>query len=161
MPIAQTKSTQVDRPTVITPSTASAEPGGLASDAQISRLIGQVYECAPAAEQSLLLEHLLNPLGALARVTVVRGVFAECLFRSGWRESQVHLRDAPNVHMGDIIDLVDYVQKVSVESVNALGEMIKKWPVIGSSVTSGLLMTELMQREKLTRIRRKRDDWEP
>lgn len=149
MPLAQTKSTQVDLQTVIEPKTASAEPDGLASEAQISRLVGQVYECAPAAEQARLLEHLLSPLGALARVTVAHGVFAESLFRSGWRKSQVQLEDAPNVHTGDIIDLVDYVQKVRIESIYALTEMMKAWPVMASSVTSGLLMTELMQRTRL------------
>lgn len=146
---AQTRSTQVDFPTEFNPTTGSAEPIRLPSDAQISRLVGQVYECAPAAEQARLLEHLLSPLGALARVTVAHGVFAECLFRSGWRKSQVQLEDAPNVHIGDIIDLVDYVQKVRVESIYALAEMMKAWPVMASSVTSGLLMTELMQRTRL------------
>lgn len=149
MQLSQTKSTKVDLLTVIKPKTASSEPDGLASDAQISRLVGQVYECAPAAEQARMLEHLLSPLGALARVTVAHGVFAESLFRSGWRKSQVQLEDAPNVHIGDIIDLVDYIQKVRVESIYALAEMMKVWPVMASSVTSGLLMTELMRRTRL------------
>lgn len=160
MLLEQTKSTQADVLTAVNLARASAEPSGRPSDARISQLVGQLYECAPAAEQARLLEHLLNPLGALARVTVAQGAFAECLFRTGWRESQVHLRDPPNLRIGDIIELVDYVQEVSVQSVDALVELVKAWPVIASSVTSDLLIAELMQRVKLNRPGRHRDDWD-
>ena len=151
MLLAQIKSTWIDGSAVIEPTTASLERSDRTLDAQISRLVGEVYECAPEAEQGRLLEHLLNPLGAVARVTVAHGVFAECLFRSGWRESQIRLVDAPIVRIEDIINLVDYVQKVSVESVDALADMMKTWPVIACSVSLGLLMTELIQRAKLNR----------
>lgn len=160
MQTVQTGSAQADWLPVAAPIIVSAEPGGSASDTQISHLVGQLYECAPTAEQVPLLEYLLSPLGALARVTVAHGVFAESVFRSGWRDLQVRLADVPKVSIDHVIDLVDYVQQVSVESVDALAEKIKAWPVIASSVTSGLLVTELMQRAKLHRLVRDRDDWE-
>jgi hypothetical protein len=160
MQIAQTEPTQDDWLPVTAPTITSTEPGRLASDTQISRLVGQVYECAPAAEQKHLLEHLLNPLGALARVSVANGVFARSLFHVGWRDFQVPLNDAPNVHIDHVIDLVDYVQKVRVESIFAMTEMAKAWPVIASSVAWGQLVTGLLQRAKLHRIERDRDDRE-
>ena len=35
------------------------------SEISIAQLVGQVYESAPPAERSRLLEHLLRPLGVL------------------------------------------------------------------------------------------------
>lgn len=161
MPATQTRSPQANLLPVDIPATwGSAEPDDLVSDSEISRLVGEVYECAPAAEQGSLLGHLLHPLGALARVRVAKGVFAGSLFHIGWRDFQVRLNDAPNVHIEHVIDLVDYVQKVRVESIYALAEMATAWPVIASSVAWGQLVTELMQHAKLHHIERDGDGWE-
>lgn len=160
MQTLHTKSTQADwqplRSTVRAPIDAMALP----SDNEISRQVAQVFECAPAAEKSRLLEHLLTPLGALARVTVAHGAFAGYLFQSGWRDLQVRFEDTPNVGIDHVIDLVDYVQKVSVESVDALAEMIKAWPVVACSDTAGQLVTDLMQRARYQRTVRGPDDWD-
>lgn len=154
------KSTQVGGLPVAASAWAPIELNDLPSNGQISQLIAQIYACAPAAEKRRLLEHLLTPLGALARVTVARGAFAGCLFQSGWRDLQVRLDDAPNVGIDHIIDLVDYVQKVSVESVDALAEMIMAWPLFACSGTAGQLVTDLTQRASQHRAARNRDDWD-
>lgn len=137
---------------------ALTDPKNLPSNNEISKLVAQIYECAPAAEKSRLLEHLLTLLGALARVTVAHGAFAAYLFQSGWRDLQVRFDAAPNVGTNYVIDLVDYVQQVSVELVDALAEMITAWPVVASSDTAGQLVTDLMQRASYQRIARRSDD---
>jgi len=152
-----TQSPQASLLPVDTPMTASAEPVDLVSDSQISKLVGQVYEFAPVDEQGSLLGHLLYPLGALARVSVSKGVFTGSLFHIGWHNSQVQRNDAPNVHIDHVIELVDYVQKVRVESVFAMAEMAKAWPVIASSVAWGELVTGLKHREKFHHIERDGD----
>lgn len=160
MQTMHTKPMQVDGLPVGDFAQAPTESNDSSLNGQISRLVAQVYACAPAAEKRRMLEHLLTPLGALARVTVAHGAFAVCLFQSGWRDLQVRFDDAPDVRIEHIIDLVDYVQKVSVESVDTLAEMVNAWPMCVSSDNAGCLVTELTQRTKHQRVARPSADWD-
>jgi len=160
MQTVHTTSTQVGWLSVGASAWAPTDSNDWPSNSEISRLVAQVYECVSAAEKRWLLEHLLTPLGALARVTVAHGAFAGCLLQSGWRDLQVRLDDAPNVGIDHVIDLVDYVQTVSVESVDALAEMIQAWPGVASSDTAGRLVTQLTQRASYQRTVRNRDGWD-
>src|SRR4051812_18284202 len=58
-------------PTPPTPELASIDCP--VSEAAIAQLVGQVYEIAPPAERSRLLEHLLKPLGVLSLVAIANG----------------------------------------------------------------------------------------
>ena len=73
-----------------TMSPALIHADGSVSEAAISQLVGQVYEIAPPAERSRLLEHLLKPLGVLSLVAIANGIFASIRFRSGWPD--IHAR---------------------------------------------------------------------
>src|SRR5450830_2024112 len=99
------------------------------SEITIAQLVGQVYEFAPPAERSRLLEQLLRPLGVLSLVAVANGIFAKIRFRSGWPDLHVRLEDAQNVQASDIITLVSYVQQVSVHAVDGLADMLAASPV--------------------------------
>ena len=117
----------------------------------IPQLVSQVYETAPAAERRRLLEHLLRPLGVLSLVAVANGVFAKVLFQSRGQDLHVRIEDAQRVRASDVIALVDYVQQVSVETVDGLAQMVARSPVLAGSAAAALLMTALVQRARSRR----------
>jgi hypothetical protein len=119
-----------------------------APEVPIAQLVAQVYETAPLAERSRLLEHLLRPLGVLSLVAVADGIFAKIRFRSGWPEMNIRFEDAQNVQASDVIALVDRVQQVSVETLDGLAKMVIASPVLASSAAAALLVTVLMQRAR-------------
>lgn len=114
----------------------------------IAQLVAEVYESAPAAEQSRLLEHLLKPLGVLSLVAVANGIFAKIRFRSGWPELHVPLEEAQNVQPGDMISLVNHVQQVSAHAVDGLADMLTSSPMLTGSAAAALLVTVLVQRAR-------------
>jgi hypothetical protein len=121
------------------------------SETSIAQLVGQVYESAPAAERSRLIEQLLRPLGVLSLVAVANGIFAKIRFRSGWPDLHVRLEDVQNVQASDIIVLVNHVQQVSVQAVNDLAGVLAASPVMMGSAAAALLMTLLLQRSRTRR----------
>lgn len=135
---------------------ASDKLGCHVSEISIAQLVGQVYESAPAAERSRLLEQLLRPLGVLSLVVVANGIFAKIRFRSSWPDLHVRLEDAQNVQASDIITLVNYVQQVSVQAINDLAGVLATSPVLMGSAAAALLMTLLLQRNRA----RRSDDFE-
>jgi hypothetical protein len=119
------------------------------SNHSVSQLIGQAYASAPAAERSRLLEHLLKPLGILSLMAVANGIFAVMLFRSGSPISHIRLEDTQNVHIDDVIALVEHVQQVSVESVESLVQSFMNCSVLTSAAAPALLVAVLLQQTKI------------
>ncbi len=136
------------RHTPTPPMPGLVEIDGPVSEAAIAQLVGQVYEIAPPAERSRLLEHLLKPLGVLSLVAIANGIFASIRFRSGWPDLHVRVEDAQNVQPGDVITLVSHVQQVSVHAVDGLADMLASSPMMTGSAAAALLMTVLMQRSQ-------------
>ena len=135
-----------------TPKLASSEKSGCqVSEISIAQLVGQVYEFAPPAERSRLLEHLLKPLGVLSLVAVANGIFASIRFRSGWPEMHVRIEDAQNVQARDVITLVNHVQQVSVHAVDGLANLLAASPAMTGSAAAALLITLLLQRARTRR----------
>lgn len=126
----------------------AAEPAAQATETALAQLIAEVYETAPPAERSRLLEHLLRPLGVLSLVAIADGIFAKIRFRSGWPELQVRFEDAQRVQASDVIALVERVQQVSVESLDGLAKLLLASPVMASSAAAALLVTVLLQRAR-------------
>lgn len=121
------------------------------SEISIAQLVGQVYESAPPAERSRLLEHLLRPLGVLSLVAVANGIFASIRFRSGWPDIHIRPEDAQNVEASDVITLVNHVQQVSFHAVDGLATMLATSPVLTGSAAAAMLMTVLVQRARSRR----------
>jgi hypothetical protein len=132
-------------PTSSTTTTPSCETDAHTPETPISHLLGQVYESALPAEQSRLLQHLLRPLSLLSLAAVANGIFADMRFRGGWPD-QIRLEDAQNVHVSDVIALVDYVQQVNIEALHAITRMLMPSPLIVSSAAAALMVGVLMQR---------------
>lgn len=121
------------------------------NEISIAQLVGEVYEFAPPAERSRLLEHLLRPLGVLSLVAVANGIFASIRFRSGWPEMHVRVEDAQNVQPGDVITLVKHVQQVSMHAIDGLADMLASSPVMTGSAATALLVSLLLQRSRTRR----------
>jgi hypothetical protein len=138
-------------PPIQAPLFAEDFPVSLMSEISIAQLVGQVYETAPAAEQSRLLEHLLKPLGVLSLVAIANGIFAKIRFRSGWPELHVPLEEAQNVQTSDVITLVSHVQQVSARAVDGLAGMLTSSPMLTGSAAAALLVTVLVQRARSQR----------
>lgn len=126
----------------------AGEPTGAVSETAIAQLVAQVYETAPPAVRSRLLEHLLRPLGVLSLVAIADGIFAKIRFRSGWPDLHIRFEDAKNVQASDVVALVERVQLVSVESLDGLARMLVASPMMVSSAAAALLVTVLMQRAR-------------
>jgi hypothetical protein len=112
--------------------------------------MGQIYEAAPPVERSRLLAHLLRPLSLLSLAAVANGVFATFQFGNGWSELQVRLEDVQKVCAKDVIALVDYVQQVSVETVEAITRTFTASPLLTSSAAV-LLLSMLAQQTQAYR----------
>ena len=123
--------------------------GYRAPESSIAQLAGQVYEAAPAAERCRLLEHLMQPLGALSLVAVANGVFAKLWFRSGWRELHIQPDDAQRVRVGDVVKLIDYVQQARVEVIDDLAQLIASSPMMAYSTAAAVLVAALVQRAQI------------
>lgn len=128
------------------------EPEKHALEMGVAQLVGQVYETVPLVHKRSLLEHLLQPLGVLALVAVADGIFAKIRFRGGWPHLNVRLEDAKDVQVSDVIALVNYVQQVSIQTVDGLAQMLAGMPTMASSTAAALLMTVLMQRARNRRV---------
>jgi hypothetical protein len=129
----------------------SDELGCHASEITIAQLVGKVYETAPPVERSRLLEHLLQPIGVLGLAAVANGMFAKIRFRGGWPKLQVRIEDVRNVQASDVIKLVEYVQHVSVQTVDGLAQILGMMPTMASSAAAALLVTVLARRARTRR----------
>jgi hypothetical protein len=129
----------------------STDPLPQETSSSITKLVGQIYEAAPPAEKSLLIEQLLRPLGILSLVAIANGIFANILFRSGWQNTHIRPEDLQNVQTSDVMALVDYVQQASVGAVDSLARAISSSPAFAGSAAAALLVTLLVRR---TRSRR-------
>lgn len=117
-----------------------------APETALAQLVAEVYETAPPAERSRLLEHLLRPLGVLALVVIADGIFAKIRFRSGWPDLRVRFEDAQHVRASHVVALVERVQQVSVESLDGLVQLLLASPMMASSAAAVLLVSALLQR---------------
>jgi hypothetical protein len=120
----------------------------LPSEQAIPELVAQVYEAAPAVERGRLLEPLLRPLGVLSLFGIADGVFAQIRFRSGWRDMHVRLEDIQHVSSEQVVSLVDHVQQVSVEAVDALAQVLTTSPMLSGSAATAALVAVLVQRAR-------------
>ena len=120
--------------------------GYRAPEITIAQLVGQVYEAAPANERCRILEHLMQPLGALSLVAVANGVFAKLWFRSGWHELHIQPDDAQLVRSSDVVSLMAYVQQTSAEVVDGLAQLLMASPMMTCSGAAALLVTVLVRR---------------
>lgn len=129
----------------------SGVPANAVSDISIPRLVGQVYEAAPATERARMLEHLLRPLGVLALAAVANGVFAKIRFLSGWPDLSIRPEHAEVVRTDDVVALVDYVQQASTEIIDGLVHLVSASSVMTGSAAATVLVAVLLKRARSRR----------
>jgi hypothetical protein len=132
------------------------EPGIAASSALASetaelslpQLVGQVYESAPAAERSRLLEHLMRPLGVLSMAVVANGIFSKLRFLGGWPDFHIRPEDAEAIRVEDVMALVDYVQQASSDAIYGLVRVVSESPVMSATAAATVLVAVLLSRAR-------------
>ena len=120
--------------------------GELRAQQPIGELVEQVYSGAPAPERRRLLQHLLQPLSLLSLFAVANGVFAKIWFRRGWQDLDIRIDDLDLVGAGDVVALVDFVQQVSVDTIDQLTQVVAASPELGASTAAALLVSVLVHR---------------
>lgn len=124
----------------------TGRPEGRDPDERIGDLVGQLYGGAAPNERRKLIEHLLAPLSLLSLFAVANGVFAKAWFRRGWQDLSVRIEDLDVVGTSDVVALVDFVQQVSVDTINGLAQVVAASPTMGASAAAALLIAVLVKR---------------
>ena len=122
--------------------------GSETADLSLPQLVSAVYEAAPAAERSRLLEHLLRPLGVLSLAAVANGIFSKILFLGGWPQLRIRPEQLESVRTEDVIALVEYVQQASWEVMDGLVQLVSESPVMSATAAATLLITVLLNRAR-------------
>ena len=125
---------------------ASVTPSEL--DELLPELVGKVYQAAPPSERGFLVKYLMQPLGAMALLTVANGVFAKIRFQGGFNNLQVRMEDLQAVQPEDVVVLANRVQQMSVHALNGLGQMLASSPTLASSAVALVLIKILRDRAK-------------
>lgn len=121
---------------------------GRAPKQKIGQLVSRVYGAAPAGERRQLIEHLLQPLSLLSLFAVANGVFARIWFRRDWQDLHVRVEDLDMIGPSDVTALVDFVQQVSIDTIDGLTQVITTSPAMGASAAAALLIAALIQRRQ-------------
>lgn len=129
-------------------SAAFGERLGEATEVSVPHLVGKVYESAPPAERSRLLEHLVRPLGVLSLAAVANGVFAKLRFLGGWPDLHVRPEDAESIGAEDVIALVEYVQQASSEVMYGLVRILSESPALSTVAGATVLIAVLASRAR-------------
>lgn len=111
-------------------------------------LVAQVFEESPLAMRSLLLEHLLKPLGLLSLVAVANGVFAQIRLGEGWYQPSIRSDHARRIHAEHVSALVHHVQQVSVQAIDSLASLISTSPMLTGSAAAAMLLAILSQQSQ-------------
>ena len=129
-------------------SAAFGERVGEATEVSVPHLVGKVYESAPPAERSRLLEHLMRPLGVLSLAAVANGVFAKLRFLGGWPDLHVRPEDAESIRAEDVIALVEYVQQASSDVMYGLVRILSESPALSTVAGATVLIAVLASRAR-------------
>ena len=127
------------------------------TDHTVARLVGELFEEAPAAERRRLLDQLLPFMGVLGLVAVANGIFARLRLRADGMSAHVRLEDVAQVRANDVTVLVERLQLMRVEAVDGLVHWVSGSPVLASSAAAAMLVTLLMQRASARRHQLARD----
>jgi len=118
------------------------------AEVSLPQLVGEVYESAPAAERSRLLEHLMRPLGVLSMAVVANGIFSKLRFLGGWPDLHIRLEDAEAIRAEDVVALVDFVQQASSDVMYGLVQVVSESPVLSATAGATLLIATLLKRSR-------------
>ena len=133
-------------PTDAPPSTLPHAPGESDSQHDVAQLVGALYAEVPAAEQSRMLARMLKPLGLLSLAAVANGTFARLWYRGEHDIGHIRLEDAHGLPSSDIVALVEFVQQVSVETIEGVAGALCSSPAVAGSAAAAMLVRVLLRR---------------
>lgn len=96
---------------------------------RVARLASRLYSASGAPMQAKILTCLLRPLGSLGLVAVASGAFASLVWRGSDRSAGIRLDDLGRYSRNQIVELVSFVEQVSPEAVQQLGNLIVDSPI--------------------------------
>lgn len=112
----------------------------------LARLVGKVFENAPAPLQTRLLEHLLRPVGLLSLFLVANGLFAKIRLRGGWLNPALRPSDVQDVRGSDVVALVEQILQTSGNALNDIVYMLAHAPALAGSGAASVLVALLLPR---------------
>lgn len=121
---------------------------------RVTRLASRLYLVSGAPMRAKMLDCLLRPLGSLGLVAVASGAFANLLQRGSDRSASIPFDDLGRYSKDQINELVRFVEQVSPEALQQLGNLVVDSPMgaaaVGASVAM-LLLTALRSRGAVPR----------
>lgn len=126
---------------------------------RVARLASRLYSVSGAPMRARMLACLIRPLGPLGLVAVASGAFASLLQRWSLRDADIPFDGLERYSKDQIVELVRFVEQVSPEALQQLGNIVADNPMgaaaIGASLTM-LLLRALRGRRAV--IRETRDE---
>ena len=121
---------------------------------RVARLASRLYSVSGPPMRVRMLACLLRPLGSLGLAAVASGAFASLLQRWNVRDPVIALDDLERYSRDQIGELVRFVEQVSPEALQQLGNLVADNPMgaaaVGASVAM-LLLRALRGRGQVTR----------
>lgn len=123
-----------------------AERTPVRAGSDIPRLVGDVYEAASAPERVSLIEKLMSPLSLMAAFAVSNGIFARLWFQRGFHDQRIRIEDTDIVGKADVTALASFVQQVSVEAVDSIGQVVASSPTLAATAAAALLLAAIARK---------------
>lgn len=117
----------------------------------LAELVGGTYKTAPPSMRRRLLAHLLQPLGMLSLAVVANGIFLKIRYRNEWPNMQVGLDDLPGVGVDDVVALAEQAQRVGLDALDGLAQLLMTSPAMTGSAVAAVLVTLLVRRAQMRR----------
>jgi len=121
------------------------------ADPDIPQLVGEVYEAASAPERVSLIEQLMSPLSLLAVFGVANGLFARLWFERGFHDNRIRIEDTYAVGKADVAALTSFVQQVSIDAIDSLGEIVSSSPTLAATAAAVLLLAAIGRKLRAAR----------
>lgn len=122
---------------------SSTTASGMTSErrrSRVARLASRLYSVSGAPMRAKMLDCLLRPLGSLGLVAVASGAFANLLYRRSDRGAGIPVDDLGRYSTDQIVDLVRFVEQVSPEALQQLGNLVADSPMGAAAVGASVAM---------------------
>lgn len=124
---------------------AYAASGPQTRQHMLAKLVGKVFDSAPAYLQTRLLEQLLRPVGFMPLILIANGLFAKIRFRGGWTNPLLRPVDLQAVRGSDIVPLVEQVLQTGGNALNGVIHLLLHSPALAGSGAATVLVALLLQ----------------
>lgn len=107
---------------------------------RVARLASRLYSVSGAPMRARMLACLLRPLGSLGLAAVASGAFASLLQRWSFGDAVIPFDDLERYTKDQIGELVRFVEQVSPEALQQLGNVVADNPMGAAAVGASVAM---------------------